>query len=541
MRATRLSSVVGLFTIVVALAAFQQTPLSLTGTVRDAVTGAPLSGTAVRLAGAGAADARIQIADKDGRYRFTNVEPGRYEVSARLDGYLDGRVGQARPGAPGHLVEVTTSAVVADVRMWQGAVITGTVYGSDGRPRSGIEVASMKRGVEFGQSRLVPAGRPARTNDRGEYRIFGLEPGRYYLLATPPIGGAATFGTESDSFTYAPGVTDPRDAVAVDAVAGTDTVMQMTLQRRRVHTVSGTVDPRLRAGAGLTLVEFRLLSTRAVRIVSASKDGTFEAKGLLPGRYKVTVGGAGARATDNTSVAVAIVEVTTSDVDGITLGPMSRSTVRGRLVVRSGRVLTADEAGSVRISVVPADRDAQPGLPTAAVIEADGIFALDVWPGPFVMRLVTRRQGWVITRVTHNGRDVTSGLEASAGTEFNGVEVHVTDTAPRLRGIVIGEPEVVSGCAVVAFATDERLWKTGAGSVQTPTGAAGAFMITALAPGEYHLAAVASAETLEDPALLRQLRGSSTRVRLDDGATTEVTLRCVALPRLLFAAPGETQ
>jgi len=534
-----MSSVVGLLTIVVALAAFQQAPLSLTGTVRDAVTGAPLGGTAVRLASAGSPDARIQIADKDGRYRFTDLEPGRYEVSARLDGYLDGRFGQVRPGAPGRLAEITTAAVVADVMLWQGAVITGTVYGSDGRPRSGIEVASMKRGVEFGQARLVPAGRPARTNDRGDYRIFGLEPGRYYLLATPPIGGAATFGTESDSFTYAPGVTDPHEAVAVDAAAGMDTVMHMTLQRRRVHTVSGTVDPRLRAVTGLTLVEFRLLSTRAVRIVSASKDGTFRAQGLLPGRYKVTVGGASARAADDTSAAVVIVEVTTADVDGLTIGPTQKATVRGRLVLRSGRALTAAEAGSVRISVVPADRDAQPGLPAAVLIESDGTFALDVWPGPFVMRLVTRRPGWVITRVTKNGRDVTSGLEGVAGSELNGVELQVTDTAPRLRGTVLGEPEVVSGCAVVAFATDESLWRTGAGSVQTPTGAAGAFMISALAPGEYYIAAVASAETLEDPAVLRQLRAGSTRVRLNDGATTDITLRCVPLPRL--GAPGETQ
>ncbi len=542
MRETRMSSAVGLVAIVLALAAFHQAPLSLTGTVRDAVTGVPLGGTAVRLASAGSIqvnDPRIQIADKDGRYRFTAVEPGRYEVSARLDGYLDGRFGQARPGAPGRLVEINASAAVADMVLWQGAVITGTVYGSDGRPRSGLEVASMKRGVEFGQPRLVPSGRPVRTNDRGEYRIFGLEPGRYYLLATPPIGGAAMFGTESDSYTYAPGVTDPQEALAVDAVGGADAVVHMTLQRRRVHTISGTVDQRLRAATGPTLVEFRLLSTRAVRIISASRDGSFEAKGLLPGRYKVTIGGPAARDAEGASAAVVIVEVTASDVSGVIVGPTAKATVRGRVVLRSGRTLTVAETDSVRIAVVPADRDAQPGPPTAAIINPDSTYALDVWPGPFVMRLVTRRTGWVITRVMQNGRDVTSGLDAGAGSDLNGVDIHITDTAPRLQGTVTDAPEGVGGCEVVAFATDEKLWKTGAGSIQTRTSAAGAFTISALAPGEYFIAAVASSETLEDPALLRQLRGNSARVRLSDGATTEVTLRCVPLPRLY--APSQTQ
>jgi len=517
---------------VATMAALAQASVSLSGTVRDAITGAPVGGAAVRLASTGDGDPRITIADKDGRYRFAAVDPGRYEVSVRVDGYLEGRFGQARPGAPGRLVEVATTAVAAELRVWQGAVITGTVYGSDGRPRSGIEVATLKRVVEFGQPRLTPAGRPARTNDRGDYRIFGLEPGRYYVLATPPIGGAAMFGTESDSFTYAPGVTSPADAVAIDATAGSDTVAHLTLQRRRVFTIAGSVDPRLRAATGPTSVEFRLLSTRAVRIVSVASDGTFEAKGLLPGRYKVSIGGGATRAVEPTLSAMVTVEVLSSDVTGLMITPATRNTVRGRVVLRNGRAMTPEETGSVRVSVVPADRDAQPGLPTAAIIEADGTFALDVWPGPFVMRLVTRRPGWVITRVTKGGRDVTAALETVPGSDLNDIDIHVTDTAPRLRGVVTGDAERIAGCAVIAFAANDGLWKTGAGAAQTPTGNAGVFMINTLAPGEYFIAAVHSSETLEDPAILRALRGSSTRVRLEDGATTDVSVRCVPLPKL---------
>jgi hypothetical protein len=163
---------------------------------------------------------------------------------------------------------------------------------------------------------------------------------------------------------------------------------------------------------------------------------------------------------------------------------------------------------------------------------------LDVWPGQLVLRLVTRRAGWVITKVTQHGRDVTTGLNA-AGTELSGIEVHVTDAAPRLRGIA-GRDAAISGhCAVVAFAADQKLWRTGAGIAQVLVGTDGAFTITSLAPGDYHVAAAVSSDTLEDPAVLEVLRGRSTRVRLSEATTTEVTVRCSAIGGLPF--PGQTQ
>lgn len=162
MHGTRMGSLAGLVICLVALAGFQHASLTLTGTVREAGTGRPLAGAAVRVVEAGSVDARIAIADADGRYRLTALPLARYEVSARMDGFLDGRVGQARVGAPGRLVDLKTDGTVADIVLWRGAVITGVVYGSDGRPTSGFEVATLKRDMEFGQSRLSPAGRPAR-------------------------------------------------------------------------------------------------------------------------------------------------------------------------------------------------------------------------------------------------------------------------------------------------------------------------------------------------------------------------------------------
>jgi hypothetical protein len=537
MRGTRVWSLAGLLTCVVALAGFQQASLTLTGAVRESGTGRALAGVAVRVTEAGSVDAHIVTTDADGHYRLTGLPPARYEVSARLDGFLEGRFGQSRVGAPGRLVDLKAGSTVADIVLWRGAVITGIVYGSDGRPVTGIEVATLKRDMEFGQSRLSPAGRPVRTNDKGEYRIFGLEPGRYFVLATPPIGGAAAFGTQADSFTYAPGVTDAREATAIDARGGSDTVVNLTLQRRAVHTVSGSIDARLLPNAGSAFVEFRLLSTRAVRIVSARPNGAFEVRGLLPGRYKVSIGSTAGRTIDS-PVSSAVVEVINADVTGLILGPVTRTKVLGRVRLSGGRSLTVDDMNNVRISSVPAERDTQPGLPSAAAVAPDSTFALDVWPGRFVLRLVTRRPGWVITKVTQHGRDVTAGLDAAAGADLSGIDIHVTDAAPRLRGTVTRDA-ATSDCAVVAFSSDSKLWRTGAGIAHVLVGADGIFSISSLAPGEYDVAAAATTDTLEDPEVLEILRPRSTRVRLSEATTSEVTVRCVALSGLPLAGQAQ--
>lgn len=149
-----------------------------------------------------------------------------------------------------------------------------------------------------------------------------------------------------------------------------------------------------------------------------------------------------------------------------------------------------------------------------------------------MLRLVTRRPGWVITKVTQHGRDATTGLDAVGGADLTGVEIHVTDAAPRLRGIVSRDGAAVGNCAVVAFAADPKLWRTGEGIAQVLVGTDGVFNITSLAPGEYDVAAAVTSDTLADPAVFEVLRARSTRVRLSEAGTSEVTVRRHAMSGL---------
>src|SRR2546428_10362852 len=64
---------------------------------------------------------------------------------------------------------------------------TGRVFDRDGEPLANVNVEALKYSYQEGQ-RVMNVVQTARTNDLGEYRLFWLQPGRYFVSATPPEG-----------------------------------------------------------------------------------------------------------------------------------------------------------------------------------------------------------------------------------------------------------------------------------------------------------------------------------------------------------------
>jgi hypothetical protein len=59
----------------------------LAGTVRDSVTGAPSKGIEVILEPAGGPSSYMTVANVDGAFSFTSVEPGNYQIALHHQGY----------------------------------------------------------------------------------------------------------------------------------------------------------------------------------------------------------------------------------------------------------------------------------------------------------------------------------------------------------------------------------------------------------------------------------------------------------------------
>lgn len=158
---------------------------SIGGTVTMASTGQPARKVRVSLSGAEIRGSRAATTDDQGRFLFTALPPGRYGLSASRPGHMTVSYGQRLPGRPGTQIQLSDGQKFeAHLQIPKNSVITGTVFDENGEPAPQIPVRAMRIQVQNGERTSIGSN-VASTDDRGIYRIFGLQPGDYVVCATP--------------------------------------------------------------------------------------------------------------------------------------------------------------------------------------------------------------------------------------------------------------------------------------------------------------------------------------------------------------------
>jgi hypothetical protein len=156
------------------------------------------------------------------------------------------------------------------------------------------------------------------TNDIGEYRIFGLPPGQYYISATMR-GGMMMMNAQSDDRsgyapTYYPGTVNTAERRRSRWVLGqTLNDINVTLIPTPHAIVSGTVvDAQGRPfGGGMVMVVQRSGGGFSMNPGGMIRpDGTFTTGGLAPGDYTLQANGMPGRSGfDNSEFATADISV----------------------------------------------------------------------------------------------------------------------------------------------------------------------------------------------------------------------------------------
>lgn len=166
----------------------------IVGRVIDGVDGTPIAGAIVSLALPGFTPERVQ-ADGSGQFAFRALPEGAYTISSSRPGWVDGAVGRTRPGGPGRAVTLDANGRVGDVDipMWRFASISGVVLDENNEPLVGASVRTLRRTFTGGRHRLT-SGPSDTTDDRGQFRIGGLEAGEYIVVVPiinrPSLEGA---------------------------------------------------------------------------------------------------------------------------------------------------------------------------------------------------------------------------------------------------------------------------------------------------------------------------------------------------------------
>jgi hypothetical protein len=173
-----------LFALMLALpwAAQAEEPQAATveGTVINAQNSRTIPRASVSLQGMKGVGSRSTRADGSGHFIFDRVEPGQYKLTAERQGfYSDEHKREYQV-----MVEAAAGQHVKGlaVRLMPTAVVTGEILDEYNDGLQNVEVKLLARQVRLGQMYLRQAGR-AITDDRGQYRISGLRPGKYYLAA----------------------------------------------------------------------------------------------------------------------------------------------------------------------------------------------------------------------------------------------------------------------------------------------------------------------------------------------------------------------
>jgi len=177
--------VLGSMAASLAMAQAQQSSGSLQGIIVRDASGDPLSKAAVELRGG-----QIQqttITQIDGRFYFHNLPPGAYEIIVRRDGFAPTQHGQKWPGGPGVPVQLRAGQTVPDLtlRMVAAASISGRISDSNGQPMANAQVQALKSTFQ-GELRILIPVQQVRTGLTGDFRLYSLPAGRYFVNVIAP-------------------------------------------------------------------------------------------------------------------------------------------------------------------------------------------------------------------------------------------------------------------------------------------------------------------------------------------------------------------
>jgi protocatechuate 3,4-dioxygenase beta subunit len=552
------------------------------GRVLAAETGAPIRRAQVRIASPDVV-AKAALTDAEGRFEFRDLPGSRFTITASKSGFVNVQYGQTRPFESGRPIELADKQVLdnADIVMPRGSVIAGRIVDEFGEPMPDVAVTALRQTWSGGRRKLTPApGRIAQTNDLGQFRLYGLPPGDYYVSATMRNAGAAEFmaiemlaagaagghgagptgSTPTSGYapTYFPGTPSASDAQKVTLIAGQENQsVDFALVAVRLAKVTGIVvgsDGKPLSGAMINLApasrgDFILNMGGSAR---TNQDGAFTLSSVAPGEYTLQAnslqvitsseggntmvfrmstgpGGDGGQEFGSLPLTVA-----GEDIPNLVLVTSKGSTATGRVIFEDGT--KPPSANNIRITAMAADSEG-PGLgfggPGSGTLKPDGAFELKGLSGARIIRAVNLPPGWTLKSVRLNGVDVTdTGIDFKTGDAIAGLEVELTSRVTSVTGTATGsDGAALKDYTVVIFADNAELWRVP--NTRWVAGRRpdqeGRFKFENLPPGTYHAVAVDYIPQGEwnDPEVLERLKSKGRRFTLGEGANETLTLKLV--------------
>jgi hypothetical protein len=472
-------------------------------------------------------DPIVRQTNEEGRFLFTNLSPGEWELSADRRGFVPGNYGASKYAPQGSRISVKANQQIEDLvlRLNPQAVIAGRVLDVEGEPVEGARVAILKGGYVNGVPRWSEVA-SATTLDNGEYRIPRVPAGRYLVRCTaaeiaraPSSSGAET----AYAAAYHPNVAERSSAAVVEVQDGSEIRgIDIRLAATGVFHVRGRFPTTDRLGI-VQLVDRANPSKVLAQFAANPPEYLIDFPRVPPGSYTAF----GWTMEGNVFRASQPVDVIDQDVDSLVLSPAPAGEIQGSVKLKSAARQV--DLKTLAVVFLPIWLDGKgPGYVIQPVKIGDDL-KFQYWISglsasrftSFAVTVSRFPEGCYLTSVRYGGKDVSdSEIEYSNGATL---EITIAADGARVDGNALDKDDNPVEGAVVAL-----IPKDGKSAPRSSTsGPRGAFHIAGVPPGEYKLLAWddIGRDDLENPDLMKRFDSQSKAVKLLPSETASVSIR----------------
>jgi 5-hydroxyisourate hydrolase-like protein (transthyretin family) len=488
---------------------------------------------------------------RDGKFTFTDLTAGSYRLSFASNGYVRQEFGQRVFPGKGTPIDLRDGQQMNGivVRMTPTGTVSGRIQDTDGNVLSGVTVQLMRYGYDAEGRQILRSFGKVRTNDLGEYRLYFVTPGRYYLSAGHL---RESLGSNEPRETYIaafyPGAADPRNARLIEVAPGAEIRgVDVTLKRQeKLFVVRGRIISSSTGKAPENIGGLYLNPTDVIENLEGFikpeepryLNGMFEFRNVLPGRYWLSALAYDSIARDRDDRIPILrqggihVDVTNSNVEGTEVILNSGSSFSGRLRQEDGTPPSGLFFWNISTGGPPQGADMTPvstrgSKPDFSNLNDDGTFQVrNVMPGDYVFSIHWLKDQY-IKEARFGGVDVLNRPLRFTGAEGGTLEVVLSPNMGAIEGKVMNERlEGLPAAQVVLVPLDRQ--RTALFRAET-TDADGRFRISKIVPGDYTLFAWEALEPYAyfDPELLR--RSDSKGMTVHVGELSRQTLNVTAI------------
>lgn len=486
-----------------ALGCHAQTGGFVSGRVLSTLRNEAIAGATVTLRGLASEHPQTYITETDaeGRFFVANMAPGVYEPRPAKPGFEQRTPNHfaTADDFPPVTIEAGKTAPAILLHLIPDGVIAGRVTDSEGEPVRRAQLEVERYQYVSGKKQLQPV-RSAQTDDHGQYRLYHLPPGKYYLHAEagPQMfpGGFGFFQSGAMRMVGNPGVLnnapainglgavfypespDAAHATQIEVAPGAEIDgMDVRLLQQRLYSIRGKTG-MANGEQNWSVFAQSLDGKMHPNFPTSFGAGEYEVKGVPPGKYVIIGQQFPARNNDGTprKYAREKVEVIDRDVEHVDLTFSPGATLKG-VVKAEGGVALKD----VAFNFNPSPEESMIGGAQARAKE-DGSFSVDLGPGVYRLRVFSPKyyiKSLLIGKAASPDRTIDAAHPAGDLTLI------VSDDFGKVEGTVVDDSGKLVYNANVTLIPDQKRpdWEERFRSGLTKTD--GKFSFSNVEPGEY--------------------------------------------------------